>query len=560
MSTREAFRPAAIMVVDDEREALDRLQRTLDRRFGADYRVIAERSAKHALEQLRALREEGVDVALVLADQWMPEMSGVDFLAASDDIHPDAKRAVLIEWGQLNSAREAILRSAAVGQIETYLLKPWREPDEPFYRAIGRFIEQWDREHRPQFEVMRIVGDTWDSVTQRLRDALHRSGVEAGFYEADSQGGRELLESAGVTGPLPVVVFFDGRVLVSPTPIDIANALEVNVDPAGHEFDVIVIGAGPAGLAAAVYGASEGLDVLVVETEALGGQASTSTMIRNYLGFPRGLTGADLATRAYWQAWFFGARFLIGRAAAGLRVENDSRVLLLEDGIEVRGKSIVLASGVSYRRLGIERLEALVGRGVFYGAPVTEAPGLARQSVAVVGGGNSSAQSALYLARFADRVTLIVRGIELDEMSSYLVQDMAAHPIIEIRLNTIVVDGSGDSRLRSLIVHDRTRDATEEIPCVAVFILIGGEPRTEWLPAEVARDERGYVMTGDDVAARDPDRPRPRELETSLPGVFAVGDVRLGAMKRVAGAVGEGSRAIRNVHEYLAELKHPTSA
>jgi thioredoxin reductase (NADPH) len=321
-----------------------------------------------------------------------------------------------------------------------------------------------------------------------------------------------------------------------------------------------VVGAGPGGLAAAVYGTSEGLDTLVVDQEALGGQASTSSMIRNYLGFPRGLSGADLAIRAYGQAWFFGTKFLIGRSATGLRAEHDPkegdvRVVSFDDGSEARSRAVVLASGVQYRRIGIEKLEALVGRGVFYSAPVTEAPGLLGQHVVIIGGGNSSGQAAIYLSRYADRVYLVVRGPELDEMSEYLIREIEARPSIDVRKNTVVVDAVGDRRLRGVVLRERDSGAEEQVACSATFVLIGAMPRTDWLPPEVERDEGGYVVTGDRVAMADsPGRPHPAPLETSMPGVFAVGDVRSGSIKRVAGAVGEGSTAIRMVHEYLARL------
>jgi thioredoxin reductase (NADPH) len=343
-----------------------------------------------------------------------------------------------------------------------------------------------------------------------------------------------------------------------------------------------VVGAGPGGLAAAVYGSSEGLDVLVVDQEALGGQAGTSSMIRNYLGFPRGLSGAELAIRAYGQAWFFGSNFLIGRSATGLRAEGDLRVVSFDDGSEARSRTVILAAGVAYRRLGTEKLEALVGRGIFYGAPITEARGLGGQHVVVIGGGNSSGQASIYLSRYASRVTLVVRGTALDEMSEYLIREIDSRPNISVRMGTELADAVGERRLRGVVLRQRETGAEEEIACTAAFVLIGASPRTDWLPPEIERDERGYVATGDEVTmaanagagggadsgakAADSNagaKPgdsiagaqaarRPAAFETSMPGVFAVGDVRLGSIKRVAGAVGEGSNAIRMVHEYLA--------
>ena len=547
---------ATILVVDDQPETRARLVGMLERRFGADYDVVAADSGPAALTALDGCIERQADVALVLARLGMADMNGIDCLARSFATVPDARRVLMIGWRELAPAREEILRAAAGGMIDTYLPMPERTRDEQFFRAIGQFIEDWDREHRPQTEILRVVGDPWDPHTQGLRDALQRSSIDHGFYEADSERGRALLLEAGVDAPLPVVISFDGRVLAGPTTAQVAELLEVTTDPAGHEYDVAIVGAGPAGLAAAVYATSEGLDTIVIENEALGGQASTSSMIRNYLGFPRGVSGAELATRAYTQAWFFGAQFVIGREATALRRGADHIALALGDGGEVVTRAVVLASGVAYRRLGVDSVERLVGRGVFYGAPVTEAWAVVNGHAVVVGGGNSSAQSALYLSRLADRVTLVVRHPALDEMSDYLLRDLAAHPRIDVRVNTVVAAASGEARLETVTLTDTATGASDEIPAAAIFILIGAEPRTDWLPADIERDERGYILTGADVTRPcDPSR-APLPLETSVPGVFAVGDVRLGGMKRVASAVGEGSSAIRHVHTYLGALNH----
>jgi thioredoxin reductase (NADPH) len=579
---------AVIVAVDESPERMERIERALKRRFGEDYDIVAESTPHGALDRLAELSEGPLEVALVLADAWMPDMDVGEFLAAVGELHPTAKRAVLVEWGELIKARESIIRGAAMGQLEGFLAKPWRDADEDFYFAVAEYLAEWDREHRPQFEAIRIVGDPWDAYVQGLRDALFRSGVDHGFYDVATERGHELLGEVGAAaspGELPVVILFDGRVLHHPTAAEIAAALGVNTDPAAQVFDVTVVGAGPGGLAAAVYGSSEGLDVLVVDQEALGGQAGTSSMIRNYLGFPRGLSGAELAIRAYGQAWFFGSNFLIGRSATGLRAEGDLLVVTFDDGSEARSRTVILAAGVAYRRLGTEKLEALVGRGIFYGAPITEARGLGGQHVVVIGGGNSSGQASLYLSRYASRVTLVVRGAALDEMSEYLIRELDARPNIFIRMGTELADAVGERRLQAVRLRQRETGAEEEVACSAAFVLIGASPRTDWLPPEIERDERGYVATGDEVTkmteipgSADPgakaadsgakpadsdaeakpvdsgSKParRPAAFETSMPGVFAVGDVRLGSIKRVAGAVGEGSNAIRIVHEYLA--------
>ena len=549
-------RRPVILVADDDPAALDLLESSLTRRFGADYQIVIESNPRAALRRLEQLHEAGAQVALILADQSMPQMTGVELLAAAAEIYPGANREVLVRWGEIEGEREPILRAAALGQIESFIAKPWREGDEAFYHAVSHFLEEWDHSHRPQLEVIRIVGDPLDAYCQGLRDALARSGVPTGFYDVATDDGRRLLEAAGVDGPLPVAIMFNGQALARPTPSQIATALGVNADYSSRVFDLVIIGSGPAGLSAAVYGASEGLDVLLVEGEALGGQASSSTMIKNYLGFPRGLTGADLTARAYRQAWFFGTWFVIGRSAAGLGAGDGLRVVTFDDGSEVRSRALILATGVSWRRLGVERLEELVGQGVFYGAPLTEAPGTAGQHVFVVGGGNSSAQAVLHLARYAQQVTLVVRDPILGEMSDYLIREIEAARNIDVRLNAVVVDAEGEARLQALVLMDVATGQRERVETGAVFVLIGGEPRTDWLPPEVLREERGYILTGDAVGQR-PDGSLPQTLETSMAGVFAVGDVRNGSMKRIAAAVGEGSTAIRKVHEYLRGLQQP---
>lgn len=542
---------AAVVAVDDDDDSSARIGRVLERRFGADYEVVLERSPSAALKALDELHRDGKDVALVLAAHLMADMTGIELLAQVSSKHRHARRALLIPWSDRSTA-ESIVKASALGQIDAHIVRPWRDADESFCHAITELLDEWDRNHRPQFEAVRIVGDRWDAYSHGVQDALQRSNVPFRFYEADGAEGRELLQRAPQPGPLPVAVLFDGRVLPRPTPAQLADALGANTDPGAEVFDVTIVGSGPAGLAAGVYAASEGLRVLVLENEALGGQAGTSSLIRNYLGFPRGLSGAELTHRAYRQAWILGASFLIGRAANGLRAEGDTRVLVLDDGSEIRSRAIVLAVGVGYRRIGIDSLETLVGRGVYYGSGVTEAPGMVDEDVYVVGGANSAGEAALHLSRFAARVTILVREASLTAMSDYLIREIKARDNIVVRLNTVVTDGRGDYRLRSLTIRDTAADRTEEVSATAVFIMIGASPRTGWLPPDVQRDDRGYILTGDSVPVELEDG-RPNEaLQTSVPGVFAVGDVRAGSMKRVAAAVGEGSTAIRLVHDYLA--------
>jgi thioredoxin reductase (NADPH) len=545
--------PAALVVVDDQEQTRERVQRMLERRFGPDYDVIACTSGYEGVQTLLRLYQQQREVVLVLARQDIADLPGIKVLLKSYKAFPDAGRLVLVGMRRLSAAREEILRAASVGVIDSFLAIPEHERDEPFFRAVGQFIEDWDREHRPQTEVLRIVGDPWDPACQHLRDSLQRSGVFHGFYPADSERGQEILASVNCQGPLPVVITLDNEAIAQPTTAQVAELLQVNVEADGRDYDTVVVGAGPAGLSAAVYAASEGLDCLVVEGEALGGQASTSSLIRNYLGFPRGLSGAELASRAYLQAWFFGARFNLGRQVTQIRAEGQWRVVEMHDGSEVRARTVVLAAGVNYRRLGIESVERFEGRGVFYGAPVTEAWAVADGHAVVIGGGNSSAQSALFLSRWADQVTLVARHPELDEMSQYLIRDIEAHPKIKVRLNTMVLGAGGEERLDTLTLQDRVTGETDELSVAALFIMIGAEPGTDWLPRDILRDERGYILTGDEVRRRTDGHRAPLPLETSMPGVFAVGDVRQGGMKRVASAVGEGSNAIRHVHTYLAD-------
>jgi thioredoxin reductase (NADPH) len=549
-----------LFLVDDRPRVLEALARDLGRRFGGDHRIVAEGSPSAALEALEALARRGEEVALVVAGQRMAELPGVLVLLRAHELHPGAKRVLLVgrrEWTPANPA----VRAMTLGQIDTYLFEPWLPVGRFLYLPVSQVLADWTPTRGPSFEGIRIVGEQWETRSHELRDMLTRMGIPHGWYQPGSAAGRRLLEEAGQDGSrLPVVVFHSGQVFVDPSDAELAEALGFGTTPEAGSYDLIIVGAGPAGLAAAVYAASEGLDTLVVEPQVAGGQAGTSAMIRNYLGFPRGIGGGDLANRALEQAWLFGANLVLARRATALRADGPRRLVQLSVGDEVAAEAVVVASGVSWRRLGVPRLEALVGAGVFYGAAGAEAKAMEGQEVFVVGGGNSAGQAALHLAKYAASVTVLVRGPDLAaSMSDYLVQELEHARNVAVRLRTWVVDGLGDHRLEGLRLRRGDDGAAEEVPAAALFVMIGGEPRTDWL-AGVERDDRGYILTGHDLLGPDgrpagwPLRRPPLLLETSIPGVFAAGDVRHRSVKRVASAVGEGAVAVQLVHQYLGRL------
>lgn len=551
-----------ILVVDDEPGELAALLDALGRRFGSDYRVVPHLTPRAALEDLERIKSDGEEVALVIADQWMPEMTGVDLLGRAHEIDRTAKRALLVGWGD-RAAAPTILEGCAFGQLDNYLVKPWAPPEVHLYPPVGEFLAEWTRDYRPSMELVRVIGERPSRRTHEIRELLERSGIAHGFYEASSERGRQLLEQAVQSGQLgagpspaslPIVVLLDGRVLAAPSNAEIADALgETNLEE--PRCDLVIVGAGPAGLAAAVYGASEALRTIVIEHEAVGGQAGTSSLIRNYLGFPRGISGGELAQRAYQQAWLFGAKYVFAREAKGLRVEGGDRIVTLSDGTEIIARAVVIASGASYRRLAAPRLEQLVGMGVYYTALGEDTRVIRGREVYVAGGGNSAGQAAVHLAKNARRVVLLVRADSLGRhMSDYLVRQIAHLPNVTVRLNTEVVDGDGAHALERLRLRDLARGTVETVPAEMLFVLIGAQPHTDWLADTVLRDRHGFILTGRDLPpGRSPSARPPMRFETSVPGVFAVGDVRSGSVKRVASAVGEGAVALQFVHEYLAE-------
>ena len=549
-----------IFAVDDDLSSIGHISAELERRYDRDYRIVFSTSAREAVEQLERMQQAGDRVALVLADQWMPELTGPELLALVPDLHPQAKRALLVGWGDWGDepTADAIRAAMALGRIDYYALKPWKSPDEYFHRTVSEFLHEWSRADASVPQEVNVVADPWSPRAHEIRNLLTRNGVPHVFHPNNSPDGEAVLRQAGQAGTTkPVVVMLDGRTFVDPSNAELARGYGAMTELEGRrEFDVVIVGAGPAGLAAAVYASSEGLRALVVECESIGGQAGSSSRIRNYLGFARGVSGAELAQRAYQQAWVFGTTFLLMRDVTGLRTEDDDHVLTISDGSEVRARSVVLATGVTYRRLDIPDLERLHGSGVFYGSSPSEAPRFTGGQVCVVGGGNSAGQAAVHLSRYAERVTMVVRAPTLaSSMSQYLRDEIDAIPCIDVRVSTQVVDGEGESRLERLTLRTAAGDTTT-VPADALFLLIGASPHTGWLPPEVARDEQGYVVTGPDVAGDHAgtgwrlERP-PLMFETTVPGVFAVGDVRAQSVKRVASAVGEGSVVIQQVHQYL---------
>ena len=541
-------------VVDEDPSVVEALAGDLERRFRADYRVMGETSAQAALERLGALRDSGEQVALIICYESMRAMAGSELLARSRSTHPDAKRILLIDHGDQRML-EVIAQGLALGHVEHYLTKPWRPRQHLLYPVVGEALVAWTRLNSPGFALVRIVGDHWDPVSFELRDALERNNVPYAFYDPDSPEGAELLQQLDEVPNNPVVFLADGRVLTSYTRAEIAEAVGAQVRPRLDAYDLVVIGAGPAGLSAAVYGASEGLSTLVLESTAMGGQAGTSSRIRNFLGFPSGISGSELAERAFQQAWMFGAEFVFINRATGLSAQGDGLAVPLAEGGQVSARAVVLATGVSYRQLDATGIADLVGAGVFYGSALSEAPAVKDRDVFIVGAGNSAGQAAIYLARSARSVTLLVRGDSLaNSMSDYLVKEIESTPAVLARLQTEVAAARGDRRLTELVVRDRRTGSEETVPAAALFVMIGATPHADWLPDDVLRDQHGFILTGRDLPDQDrakTGQPVPLPLETSVPGVFAVGDVRAGSVKRVASAVGEGSVAVPQVHQHL---------
>ena len=569
---------AAIVIVDDDPDERETLSRELAKRYEADYRIVVCDAPAELDTRIKEVIADGTPVALVIGGVGEADRVGIEVLARVRAIDPTASRVAAVRWGAWDTARP-IFDAITMGHLDHWVMRPVQSPDEEFHQSITQFLEEWSSDQAGTFEAVRVIGEHWSARSQELRDTFSRNGIPIGFYDANSDRGRQMLGELGLeSAAWPVVVIhFDGQqsALANPSNLEIAEAFGMTAPiPAGDVFDVTVVGAGPAGLAAAVYASSEGLRTVVVELEAIGGQAGTSSMIRNYPGFAQGVSGARLAFAAYQQAWFFGTTFLFMRQPVGLSREDGRYRLELSDGSTLTSRTVIISTGATYRQLGVPALEDLQGRGVFYGTAVSEAPAMRGRQVYVIGGGNSAGQAAVHLAKWAGQVTVLVRAQSLaDGMSDYLIREIDAAPNVDVLYHVEVVDGTGADHLESLMLEDRQTRTRRTVPADALFVLIGSEPRTEWLGENVARDRWGFILTGpdllpgtdqstgtDDAANRDqlasrdghwPAGRPPLSHETSLPGVFAAGDVRRGSVKRVTSAVGEGAVTIAMVHHYL---------
>ncbi|MCW2851695.1 MAG: thioredoxin reductase [Nocardioides sp.] len=545
-----------IMLATADPVSREVLEGELRRRYGADYEVVVCADYAHARAILEGLRRWERAVALVIGYYGPDDREGLHFLRRAYALAPSAKRAVAVTWGDFASA-EPVFAAIAHGHAELSLVRPERTRDEEFHGAVTDALDDWHLAQGMGFEAVRLIGEARDERTHSLRDLFGRNHIPVGFHPTGTEAAQRMLDALDLDDPeLPVVVLAfttPPTTLVNPNDLEIADAFGLMAPlPAGRVFDVVVVGAGPAGLAAAVYASSEGLSTLVIEQSAVGGQAGTSSLIRNYPGFSRGVSGAHLAFRSFQQAWAFGTDFSFMRPVQGLEADGGMHRVTMADGSVVRGRSVIVATGVDYRRLGVPELDELVGRGVFYGAAVSEAPSTAGERVCVVGGGNSAGQAALHLARYAKHVTLLVRGPSLAaSMSDYLVGQLEATRNLGIRYHSAVVGGRAVNGCLEAVTVADTGDAgaTEEIEAAGLFVLIGSVPRTSWLPEAVQRDEFDFLLTGGTLP-----------LETSVPGVFAIGDVRAGSIKRVATAVGDGATVIALLHGYLAEHPAPDVA
>jgi thioredoxin reductase (NADPH) len=552
--------PPILLTVDDDPEVSRSLARDLRQQYGEEYRIRRAESGAAALDALKELKLREEQVGLLLADQRMPGMSGVEFLVQSRYLFPKARRVLLTAYADTAAAIAAINEA----DVHYYLLKPWDPPQEKLYPVLDDLLDDWKGQDRLKSgEGVRVVGHRWSALSHEIKDFLTRNQVPFRWleFERDQEAARLLEAHGGEEGRLPLLVTDAGQALQAPSTAEVARILGLASAPALPFYDLIVIGGGPAGLGAAVYGASEGLRTVLVEQEAIGGQAGLSSRIENYLGFPSGIGGGDLARRATTQARRFGAEMLLARQVTGLEVCGSARVVRLGDGGELSGKAVILTTGAAYQRLTAPGVETFTGAGIYYGAAATEAQSLRGEDVYIVGGANSAGQAAVYFAQAARTVTLVVRGPDLERsMSHYLIQQIRHLPNVRVRTGTTIVEAGGGDHLEWLRMVDGGTGAEEKVDTSWLFVFIGAAPRTDWLGQVVRRDENGFVSTGPDLlqdGQLPPDWPLERQpyfLETSVPGIFAAGDVRGQSVKRVASAVGEGAMAVALVHRYLEQL------
>lgn len=545
-----------ILAVDDDVSVLEAVVQDLRRQYGANYRILRAASGQAALDICAQLKERGDAVALFLSDQRMPGMSGVDFLEKANLLYPEAKRALLTAYADT----EVAIRAINSAKIHYYLTKPWDPPEDKLYPVLDDLLESWTDDYRPPFEGLRVAGPRYSLQDHQVRDFLSRNQIPYIWLDPEQNDeARQLLAQYHLDDrKLPAVLFQDGSSLVQPTQTELAGRIGLSTQAQKDFYDLVVVGAGPGGLAAAVYGSSEGLRCLLIENEAPGGQAGSSSRIENYLGFPSGLSGADLARRAYVQASRFGAEFLT-QQATGIRTKAGYHFVQLADGREVSCRVCLISIGVNYRRLEVPGLDRLTGAGVYYGAAMGEAKSCSQEEVMIVGGANSAGQAAMNLAKFARTVTILVRGESLEKsMSKYLIDQITATSNIKVESRSEVIEAMGDTRLESVRV--RTPSGDIDRTTSSLFIFIGAAPRTEWLPESIMRDPNGFVLSGPDIRI-DGKVPKcwkedrePYLLETSTPGIFVAGDVRHGSVKRVASAVGEGSISVQFMHQYLARF------
>jgi thioredoxin reductase (NADPH) len=552
-----------LLTVDDDPEVLRAIERDLRGHYAQKYRVMRADSGNAALSTLRELKARNNPVALLLADQRMPNMDGVGFLAEAMDIHPQAKRALLTAYADTNAAIDAINEA----KIHYYLMKPWDPPEEKLFPALDDLLHDWSAQFRPPYEGIRVLGTRWSSRSYEIREFMARNQVPYQWIDAEVASTdpevRQLIASLGPEAEsLPLILFPDGQRIAEPSQQTIADKLGLRTHAQTNFYDLAIIGGGPAGLAAAVYGASEGLRTVMIEREAPGGQAGLSSRIENYLGFPSGLTGSDLARRAVAQARRFDVEILSPQEAVGVRVDGPYRYVKLADGFEISCHALLLAMGVQWRSLNIPGIERFQGAGVYYGGGTSEALSCKGETIYIVGGANSAGQAAMHFSKFAGKVIMLVRGESLaSTMSHYLIEQIEKTPNIDVWPQTNVVEVHGDARLEAITICRDSSPQPEKISASSLFIFIGAQPRTEWLGDLIERDDRGFVLSGPDLL-RHGKRPAswtldrdPGLLETSVPGIFAVGDVRHGSVKRVASGVGEGAVVVQFMHQYLAKVQ-----